>query len=179
MSRKLVVTIHLSLAAFFSPILIIIAISGGLYLIGEKGDIEKEVVFQGSLTEFNFSDDDMSGQVRQFIEKNNISHQFEYVKGGKTFAFTRPTSKQHLLFEASDNQLVVSKRTPNFIASIIELHKGHGPTLFKTYQKLTAVGLLLILVSGLFLGLTSPTYRKMTIAISGIGLMTSLLLIFL
>src|SRR5690554_4539062 len=39
MKRKLLVSAHLSLAAFFAPFLIVIATTGGLYLLGEKGTL--------------------------------------------------------------------------------------------------------------------------------------------
>lgn len=174
MSRKLIVTIHLALAAFFTPILMIMGISGGLYLIGEKGKIDNERIYQGELSGFNFRSKNREEQVRQFIQAHNIKVEFEYLRGGSNFAITRPTSKQHLLFELKNRQLIVTKKSPNFIASIIELHKGHGPKMFKTYQKIMAIGLFLILLSGLYLGLTSRLYRYKTIAISGLGFATFL-----
>ena len=39
MSRTLLVTIHMTLAAFFAPFVFLVAISGGLYLIGVKGEL--------------------------------------------------------------------------------------------------------------------------------------------
>jgi len=35
MNRKLLVTVHLYLASFFTPAVLLVAISGGLYLIGD------------------------------------------------------------------------------------------------------------------------------------------------
>jgi uncharacterized iron-regulated membrane protein len=48
-SRKTLVTIHLYLAAFFAPILLIMAVSGGLYLLDIKGSMEKgeTIVLEG------------------------------------------------------------------------------------------------------------------------------------
>ena len=48
MSRKLLINIHLYLAAFFTPVLLIMAISGGLYLMGIKGSYTEQQVFQGN-----------------------------------------------------------------------------------------------------------------------------------
>ena len=176
MSRKLIITIHLALAAFFSPILIITGISGGLYLISEKGNIESQQIYENNNTNFSFGAENRENSIRTFMKEQNIDYDFEYVKGNNSFAITRPTSKLHYSFQLKNNQLVVNKRTPDFVASIIELHKGHGPTLFKTFQKLMAIGLFFILISGLYLGLTSPIYRNKTIAISGVGLITFILL---
>jgi len=174
MNRKTLISLHLILAAFFAPILIITGLSGGLYLIGEKGEVKKEIVYQGLIGEFNFTGKSKRQQVREFIRVNKLKQDFEYLKGdAKTFV-TRPTSKQHLMFKVNKKQLIVTKRTPNFIASIVELHKGHGSRAFKTFQKFMAIGLFLILVSGLFLGLTSPLLRNKTLLISGIGLLSFL-----
>jgi len=175
MSRKLLITIHLTLAAFFTPILLIIGVSGGLYLIGEKGHFQSEPIYQGSADSFDFKAKDREEQIRQFIQTNNIDHEFEYVKTSGKTSYTRPTSRQHLTFQKQGKQLIVTKRTPNFIASIIELHKGHGPTIFKTFQKFTAIGLFLILISGLYLGLTSPAFKNKTLVISGLGLLSFLI----
>jgi len=176
MTRKQIVTLHLALAAFFAPMLIITGLSGGLYLFGEKGSVVKEVIYKKVQGDFNFSSKDMEKEIRQFILSNQIEHDFEYVKGSGTVYVTRPTSKQHLVFSGEDNQLTVIKQTPDFNKSIVELHKGHGPRAFKTLQKFMAFGLFLILISGLFLGLTSPLYKNKTIFISGLG---SLLFLFL
>ncbi len=168
-SRKTIITLHLALAAFFAPILIITGLSGGLYLISEKGTVEQQEIYRGEMAGLALGSKEVENQIRQFIQTHNIDHAFEYIKGNSQQAVTRPTSKQHLLFKLNDSRLVVTKRTPNFVASIIELHKGHGPKAFKTFQKFMAVGLLLILLSGLYLGLTSPLYKHKTIFISGLG----------
>ncbi len=179
MSRKLLISIHLILAAFFAPILILIGVSGGLYLIGEKGHFEKQEIYKGDLAGYDFSNKDRASQVRTFIKAQNIDHEFDYIKGGSDFAITRPTSKEHYLFELDGEQLVVTKRTPNVIATIVELHKGHGPNGFKTLQKFTALGLFLIIISGLYLGITSPLLRNKTAAITGLGFVVTLLFAFL
>ena len=44
MNRKLLITIHMYLAAFFAPAVLLVAISGGLYLIGVKGEVEQETI---------------------------------------------------------------------------------------------------------------------------------------
>ncbi len=169
MSRKAIITLHLALAAFFSPILLMVGLSGGLYLIGEKGSFEQQEIYRGEIADFNLATKDTESQIRAFIQSHNIDHEFEYIKGNGKQSVTRPTSKQHLLFKIKGKQLIVTQRTPNFVASIVELHKGHGPRAFKTFQNFMAVGLLLILLSGLYLGLTSPMFKYKTLYISGLG----------
>jgi len=179
MNRKLIITIHLALAAFFTPILLIIGISGGLYLIGEKGEMTSETLYKGEMGSFTFKTDDKAAQVSQFLKSHGIEQDFEYIKGNGRFMVTRPTSKTHLVFEQEKGQLVVTKKVPNFVTTMIEIHKGHGPLLLKLFQKILAVGLLLTLLTGVYLGLTSPMLRLKTVAISGAGLVSFLLLALL
>lgn len=176
MNRKLIITIHLALAAFFTPTILIVVISGGLYLLGEKGEVASEILYRGEMESFTFEAEDKAGEVNQFLKENGIEHDFEYIKDGDGFMLTRPTSKTHLLFEREKNQLIVSKQIPNFIAAIIEVHKGHGPVLLKQFQKILALGLIVILLTGFYLGITSPLFKLKTIAISGAGLVTFLYL---
>ena len=45
MTRKTLIQIHLILSSFLLPFLLLMPITGGLYLIGEKGAEQKEVAF--------------------------------------------------------------------------------------------------------------------------------------
>ena len=44
MTRALLIKLHLYLSAFFSAAIILVAVSGGLYLIGIKGSVEQTSV---------------------------------------------------------------------------------------------------------------------------------------
>ena len=169
MSRKILVNTHLYLAAFLAPIIIITAISGGSYLFGYKGSVEKEVVYTGEVSEFNFEANDIKQEVNNILTKINIKADFEYIKGEGDGYFTRPTSKEHYVFSKINNQLVITKQTPDLIKVIVELHKGHGPLAFKAFQKLLASGLIVIVISGLWLGLSSPKLRKKSLISSALG----------
>ena len=48
MKRKLLITIHMYMAAFFAPAVLLVAISGGLYLAGVKGKVEQEQIYSSS-----------------------------------------------------------------------------------------------------------------------------------
>ena len=50
MDRKLLITIHMYLAAFFAPAVLLVAISGGLYLVGVKGEVKQERIYSSSTT---------------------------------------------------------------------------------------------------------------------------------
>ncbi len=175
MSRKLWINIHLYLAAFFAPMLLLVAVSGGLYLIGEKGNVEKEAIALPADTQLDPNSKALKPQIEQLLSAAGIDHSFEYVKVKGNTLFTRPTSRTHYQFNISDAGVRATRNEPDLQGSMIELHKGHGPTLFKTLQKALAVGLLIIVLSGLWLGLTSAGLRLTTSLVTGLGLVAFIL----
>jgi hypothetical protein len=176
MSRKVIVKIHLYLATFLAPIILMIAISGGLYLFGSKGETIKSHVYTGSADEINLKAEDINAEVNRVFQKVGIEHDFEYIKGNSKVAYTRPTSRDYYVLSIKGDDFNIVKEEPDFIKSIVELHKGHGPTSFKTLQKFTAFGLVFILVSGLWLAFITPSMRKNAIVLTLSGLATFLLL---
>jgi hypothetical protein len=61
---------------------------------------------------------------------------------------------------------------------MIELHKGHGPSAFKTFQKAFAVGLIFIILSGLWLGISASRLRQSTLLTAISGAVVFALLVF-
>lgn len=175
MSRKLWINIHLYLAAFFAPMLLLVAASGGLYLIGIKGNVEKEAIAIPVSATLDPSSPELKQQIEQLLGGLGIDHSFEYVKIRGNTLFTRPTSREHYQFNLSDSGITASRNSPDLQGRMIELHKGHGPTIFKTLQKVLSVGLLIIVLSGLWLGLTSAPLRLTTSLVTGLGLVAFVL----
>jgi len=179
MSRQLLVKIHLYLATFLTPILLLIATSGGLYLLGYKGNVERQQVYQGAAAEINLKAEDKTAEIKRFLTEKNLNTNFEYVKDRGTIFQTRPTSKDYYQISIKGDTVTVVEEKPDFVKSMVELHKGHGPSLFKTLQQLTAIGLTFILLSGLWIALVTPPMRKTALLLSGSGLAVILVLIFL
>ena len=65
----------------------------------------------------------------------------------------------------------VTRNEPGLLRRLIELHKRHGPLIFKNLQKFMAAGLLFILVSGVALGFVSSKLRLLTVMVSVAGLL--------
>ena len=176
MSRKTLVTIHLYLATFLSPIILMMAISGGLYLFGLKGNVVETSIYSGPSREVNLSSSNPKQEVKRMLSSIGVDHDFEYIKGNKKIAITRPTSRDYYVLRIQGEELTITKEEPDLIKTIVELHKGHGPTSFKWLQKITAFGLCFILLSGLWLALKSPGLRKNSLIISGLGLVLFIVL---
>jgi uncharacterized iron-regulated membrane protein len=173
MNRRFWVNLHLYLAAFFAPMLLIVAMSGGLYLLGIKGNVEKTEVPITKTVRLDLSSSTLEADVRLLLKEVGVQHDFEYVKLGERKVFTRPTSRASYEIKVSRGKERVSltKIVPDLQKSMIELHKGHGPILFKQLQKVMALGLLTILLSGLYLGVTSKTLKIPTLLSAAAGLL--------
>lgn len=179
MTRNNLITIHLYLAAFFAPMVFLVAISGGLYLLNIKGTVETEAVVGPVASRLDPKSVNLKDQVDTVLAQAGIEFDYEYVKVSGNRLFTRPTSRLHYVLTLENGQVSIVRQTPDLQKRMIELHKGHGPQWFKSFQKLFALGLFLIISSGLLLGLSSPRMKGKTVAASLTGLAVFFALVLL
>jgi hypothetical protein len=83
--------------------------------------------------------------------------------------YTRPTSRTYYGLKVDGDSVTVSRHKPNFQKRMQELHFGHGPSIYREFRKVFAVGMVFIILSGLWLGLSSSRLRRNTMisALSG------------
>ena len=62
---------------------------------------------------------------------------------------------------------------------MMELHKGHGPQIFKSYQKFVALLLLGVVLGGILVGLLAKTYRRQTTIAVTVGVVLFILVGFI
>jgi len=160
--RKYLVLAHLWLAGLMAPAFALHAISGGLYLMNIKGEASTERVALPANAKLDFESETLEADVRAFLKSANLKHDFEYIRNRGTVIQLRPTSKTYLEFRQTPQGLSATRVKPNNIRSMMELHKGHGPKLFKSYQKLVALLLLGVVFGGILVGLLSKAYRRQT-----------------
>ena len=93
MARALLIKLHLYCSAFFAAGIILVAVSGGLYLIGIKGTIEQTLV--GTLTTGQqLSQDPSEANVQVALASLGVDDfEFEYVKQKGSQLITRPTTR--------------------------------------------------------------------------------------
>ena len=178
MARALLIKLHLYCSAFFAAAIVLVAVSGGLYLIGIKGTIEQTPV--GTLaTGQQLLLDPSEAKVQAVLASLGVSDfEFEYVKQKGSQLITRPTTRAYYTLDISGDEAVVQYNEPSLQKRMIELHMGHGPTAYKTYQQVFAAGMVFIILSGLWLGLSSARLRLSTAVISGSGVLLFLWLAF-
>ena len=183
MNRSLFITIHMYLSAFFAVFVLLVATSGGLYLLGVKGSVDETAVFQAddnsALVAELKNDPGLKLAVEMLLTEAGVSdYSFEYVKVKGSTLYTRPTSRTHYVIELGDG-VSVSRAEPSLQKAMMELHMGHGPGAFKNFQKIFALGLLLVILSGLWLGLSSERLRLRTLAAAGAGALAFLTVLFI
>lgn len=178
MTRRNWINVHIYLAAFLAPMIILVASSGGLYLLGIKGSVEQEPVQLAVGSEIDLNSSSLKADVELILKQSNIDHSFEYIKQSGSSLYTRPTSKTYYEFNVSDTGVSALKSTPDLQKRMIELHKGHGPLIFKVLQQIFAFGLLAIILSGVVLGITTPAFRSKTLTIIAVGFATLFSLLF-
>ena len=169
MARALLIKLHLYCSAFFAAAIVLVAVSGGLYLIGIKGIVEETPVGTASLGQ-QLLQDPSEANVQAVLTSLGIADfEFEYVKQKGSQLITRPTTRPFYTLDISGEEAVVQYNEPSLQKRMIELHMGHGPTAYKTYQQVFAAGMLFIILTGLWLGLSSARLRFSTAMISGAG----------
>lgn len=177
-TRKLFVTLHLLFAGFFTPMFLMLAITGGNYLLGNKGSVVTTPITLPGAAQLDFLSPTLKSDVETLLDGAGIDHTFEYVKNRGSKIQLRPTSRKYIEIERTPTGLVASFKTPNLQGRMMELHKGHGPKLFKTYQKLTALALILVTLGGFLVGILARAYRRKTIIATLLGTLVFTLLMF-
>ena len=153
--------------------------TGGAYLLGQKGQETKVALNLPAGTVIDLKSTTAEADIRALLKSANVEHDFEYLKNRGTTAQTRPTSRTYISFKQQDGQWIAEKVTPNFMKAAIEIHKGHGPLLLKAYHKLVALMLMGVVFGGILVGLLAKAYRRKTIGSVAIGTLLYLFLCLL
>ncbi|MGB0908389.1 MAG: hypothetical protein ACPGVT_12925 [Maricaulaceae bacterium] len=174
--RKTLITLHLLFAGFFTPMFLMLAITGGNYLLGNKGSAETTPIALPAAAMLDFKSSTLQADVEALLTANDIDHKFEYIKNRGSKIQLRPTSRKYIEIAQTSSGLSASYKTPNLQGRMMELHKGHGPKIFKTYQKLTALALIGVVLGGFFVGILAAAYRRRTLIATGLGALIFVLL---
>jgi hypothetical protein len=175
MHRKLV-NLHLAIAAFFFPMALMFALTGGLYTVEVKGsytDTKHAVALSTpfptelpALLTLAGAELDARGIAhpsgRAGLRKAGTSVELEWTGAARDVAL-RPTS------EPGRAELVI--RETSAWRHLVQLHKAKGGAASRAFSVAWAVGLLLVLGSGLGLGLGAKAYRRRTLIGLGAGVL--------
>ena len=168
MRRKLIY-LHLLFAGFMAPAFLLLAISGGGYLAGFKGETADSALSLPAGATLDFEADTLQADVRDLLERAGIDHDFEYIRNRGTRIELRPTSRTYIAFAQTPDGLRATRHVPNLQKSMVELHKGHGPRLFKRYQQVVSLVLIGVVLGGVLVGLLSRVWRRPTLVAMAVG----------
>ena len=172
--RKLLVLLHLYGAAFMAPAFLLVAITGGMHMAGIGESETSQPIALPAGTQIDFKSPTAKDDVKALLKAANVDMDFEYIKNRGSSAQTRPTSRPYVSFKKTDTGWTATKQTPNLLKSMMEIHKGHGPKILRTYHKLAAVVLFFVIFGGLMVGLLARAYRRKTVVAAVIGLLVYL-----
>lgn len=177
-TRRLFILAHLWFAGFLAPAFLLVAVSGGLYLLGISGSFKSEPIALPTEATLDFDSSTLDADVRTLLASANIKQKFDYIRHRGSVIQLRPTSRSHLEFRQTEDGLTATRKTPDLQGVMMELHKGHGPSWYKFYQKLIALGLILVVFGGVLVGLLAKAYRRQTCLAVGLGTLVFIVLAF-
>ncbi len=177
MNRVKIINLHLILAAVLLPAILMFAVTGGFYTWGLKGGYDSQSYklplaqpLSGDLaTLVEFAQTELDKQQQAYptggakLKSNTHTHVLEWT--GSNLDINLSTDK------GSQLATLQVKQTSAY-RSLVQLHKAKGGTVFKVYAALVALGLLVILFSGVLMGVTLTKYRQTTVLalLAGSGL---------
>lgn len=176
MTRTFLTKLHLWLAAFMFPAIVMFLGTGALYTWGVTGktvDSETEIAIIAPL------DPEDEAALRALAVRHLASQglaeptgkaRVRQTSGGFTYEWTG--SRRDIVVEPTANprtaKVVVKEATPHRV--LVQLHKAKASTLFKVYASVLAAALFLLVATGLILGLQVRSLRRITVIGSVAGL---------
>ncbi|WP_379545531.1 hypothetical protein ACFCW2_08090 [Qipengyuania sp. DSG2-2] len=176
--RNLLVLGHLLAAGLLAPLFLLVAFTGGNYLIDNKGEVIETPLTVPSGFTLDPDAATIEDDVRAVLTANELPTDFEYLRFRPGSITTRPTSEDYVVFAEEDGVWSATLNEPDLQYRLMELHKGHGPESFKIYQIIAAITLFLVVLGGLLVGFLSPAYRGKTVGSLAFGTVVFALLAF-
>lgn len=174
MNRLFLTKLHLVLAAFMFPAVLMFLATGALYTWGSKGAWHEETVAV-TLDQPLASDEALLKQIALAeLARRGLpapSGTASVSEAGEPASLEWSGARSEASVKATDNPLVaeVTVKQASFHRWLVQLHKAKGSTFFKAYATLLAGVLFLLVLSGVVMGLQSAPLRRLTIGSSLAG----------
>lgn len=174
MNRAFLTKLHLILAAFMFPAVIMFLITGALYTWGNKGAWYEEsanILLKQPLTEQS------EGEITNLAVQELLGRDLPMPSGklavteGEGASLTWNGARAEIELTATDDPMVAEAtiREASFHRWMVQLHKAKGSDYFKVYATLLASVLFLLVLSGVIMGMQVKALRGITIASSALG----------
>ena len=168
--------LHLLLAAFIFPVILMYIVTGALYTWGIKGSYLTDQVHGVALVVPLTTDIDAAKMlIKQELQALSLAAptggaDFDRMDDG-LFEFEWEGSQRVVLLESTADPLVarLTIQEAGWHRSFVQLHKAKGGTAFKVYAVGLATGLVLLLASGFVMAWQVPRYRRPAVTASALG----------
>lgn len=162
--RHTLILLHTILAAFFLPMGIMYAITGGLYGLGNKGSYDtteyKLILDQPTPTELS----SLVALAEKELDARGLAYPTggaSVKKAGTSFYLEWTGSHRDVQIAPTQEPNVASLKIKNTDAHrfFVQLHKAKGATVFKWFAGVWMVGLVLLFISGGVMAFMARPYR--------------------
>lgn len=176
MNRAFLTKLHLALAAFMFPAVLMFLVTGALYTWGNKGDwYEESAVVELSQPLAEQSEGDITSlAVQQLVERDlPIPSGALTIEMGEGASLTWNGARSEIELKSAEDSLTAQAtiREASFHRWLVQLHKAKGSTFFKVYATALAAVLFLLVASGLVMGLQSKPMRRLTLTSGALGVL--------
>jgi hypothetical protein len=178
--QRTLTTIHLLLAAFFLPIALMFAATGALYTVSIKGNY----VETSRTLELSAPLASELSSLTQVVEGALAAEGVEVPSGaasvkkaGTGYELEWTGAERDVLLKPTSDPLkatLVIKDTTSW-RHLVQLHKAKGSDVAKAISVLWAIGLVVILCSGLLMAWNVTAYRRKALGAGALGLATFVL----
>jgi hypothetical protein len=181
-NRPFLMQVHLILATFIFPIILMFLITGALYTLGVRGSYDTQVYPLKLSTPLSKDSDTLTELITKELENlylapptgetrnKSTDERIELEWRGAALRVTLASTPQ-----PTEATLTVQKAS--LYKRLIELHTANGATAFRIYAIVLAVSLFILLVTGFIMALQLPKYRKLTLYSTLTGMAVFILMV--
>jgi len=173
--RRILVKLHLIMAAVALPPLLMFVITGGLYTLEYKPSSSKNEYRVTMSAPLDGNKEKMKDVVRQVLSEHGLdapTGKAKVKRSGRSYKM-KWSGKNHsanLRASSRDKMVaVIEVKTPSWYNRLMRLHKGKGSDLFDMFAIAMSVFVTFILLTGVWIGLKTAAYKTLTIQALGLG----------
>lgn len=174
MSRTFLTKLHLIVAAFMFPAILMFLVTGVLYTWGNKGEWVEETVPVQLDAPLAADEGALKAIALAELDKRGLpapSGSASVSVAGEPVSLQWTGARSEASVTATDDPLVaeVTVKEATIHRNLVQLHKAKGSDVFKVYASFLAFVLFLLVASGLVLGLQVKALRRITVLSSVAG----------
>lgn len=181
-SRFKIIQLHMLLASFLLPVGVLFFISGSLYTLGVKGDVSKKSFTVALEKPFEPNLELLSKVVvRALGERELVLPRGDpYLKkSNKVYKFRWDDLHYSVTMVANrgDRTVDLTYRERSILTQVMRIHRAEAGSKLKIVSIVSAIGLLIVFVTGLYMAYSVPKLRNPSLLATALGFLTLLAVI--